>query len=405
MGNVMDYVSDESRPFDDMPFGPPDALALSCIIYYDIPSVIPTLDETIHRSGSWKARIRQIDFRYPISALRQLSSLRRPPFCALTLRDLACGIKHDIGGDEPTRNLIIAAARNPRFATIALDAYDEQLNHDNPTQFAAVTMRLPDGTLAIVFRGTDDSFTGWKEDFTMAFQYPVPAQYRAAEYLQRVASIWRAAPLLLIGHSKGGNLAIYAAMNADDNTRKRIKAIYSLDGPGFPAHVVNSPEYQAISNDIIKIIPDASIVGMILESPEHCQVVRSNQKGPLQHWAFSWQIHQGALVQAPNVSTSSRRFNQSLTSWLSTLSPEQCEHAVNALFAILSASGATSFSQLRETGIKALPSMVGTFVGLSDDDRRHLLEAASLLFNAATARNSGTMTRANRLSDHTEHPS
>ncbi|ERL21183.1 PF11187 domain protein [Streptococcus pyogenes GA06023] len=122
------------------------------------------------------------------------------------------------------------------------------------------------GTLVISFRGTDDSLIGWKEDFNMAFQYPVPAQRSASAYLDMVARLWEG-PIILVGHSKGGNLAIYAAMNADPKVRKRIQHVYSLDGPGFPPEIVTSPAYRTIQPKVTKIVPSSSIVGMIFRDP------------------------------------------------------------------------------------------------------------------------------------------
>lgn len=123
-----------------------------------------------------------------------------------------------------THDLFQAAGENPRYANVRLGAVVEHINQGEQTQFAAATFQLPDGhkrrkptykgTLVISFRGTDDSLIGWKEDFNMAFQYPVPAQRSASAYLDMVARLWEG-PIILVGHSKGGNLAIYAAMNAD----------------------------------------------------------------------------------------------------------------------------------------------------------------------------------------------
>ena len=149
-----------------------------------------------------------------------------------------------------THDLFQAAGENPRYANVRLGAVVEHINQGEQTQFAAATFQLPDGhkrrkptdkgTLAISFRGTDDSLIGWKEDFNMAFQYPVPAQRSASAYLDMVARLWEG-PIILVGHSKGGNLAIYAAMNADPKVRKRIQHVYSLDGPGFPPEIVDQP--------------------------------------------------------------------------------------------------------------------------------------------------------------------
>ena len=191
---------------------------------------------------------------------------------------------------------------------------------------------------------------------------------------------------MLLGHSKGGNLAVYAALNAPEKVAERITKVYSLDGPGFPSSVVNSPAYAAMMDRIEKIVPDSSIVGMIFETPEPCRVVRSDQQGPMQHLAFSWQVNGDDFDYLPEVAHSSQLFNQSLNSWLESMSTEQRERTVDALFSILHASNTDSISGLMNAGLKAVPNMIGTFVGLSDEDRRHLLEAVNLFVSASLAR-------------------
>ncbi len=246
---------------------------------------------------------------------------------------------------------------------------------------------LPGGTLAVAFRGTDDSLVGWKEDFNMAFRYPVPAQHAACEYVCAVARLWRG-PMVLLGHSKGGNLAVYAAMNAPEPVQRRVTAVYSLDGPGFPSQIVGSDPYRSVMPLIVKIVPDSSIVGMILETPEPMRVVRSDQKGVMQHLTFSWQVSGNDFEYLPQVSPSSQLFNRSLNGWLESLSTEDRERAVDALFSVLRSSHADSISDLMAAGLKAVPTMINTFVGLSEADRRHLIEAMGLLMAAVRSRSS-----------------
>ena len=192
---------------------------------------------------------------------------------------------------------------------------------------------------------------------------------------------------MLTGHSKGGNLAVYAAMNASDEVKDRVERIYSLDGPGFPESVVNSFEYASVSDRIVKIVPDSSVVGMVLETPERCMVVKSDVEGIMQHFAFSWQMHGGEFDKVEDVANSSVTFNKALNKWLSNLSKEQRERAVDALFAVLEASGAGSISAMMAAGPKVIPEMLGTYVGLSIEDRRNLNQALGIMLQAALARN------------------
>lgn len=176
-------------------------------------------------------------------------------------------------------------------------------------------------------------------------------------------------------------------MNAEDEIKGRIERIYSLDGPGFPEEVVKSFEYASVSDRIVKIVPDSSVVGMVLETPERCVVVKSDVDGIMQHFAFSWQMHGGEFAKAEDVANSSVAFNKSLNGWLAELSKEQREHAVDALFSVLEASGAGSISAIVAAGPKVIPEMLGTYVGLSGEDRRNINQALVILLQAALARN------------------
>lgn len=394
-GNIIDYVRTRTGSFDERPFNDVDALVLASLAYQTMPDVVPTLADWERRYGTTTARWRTLmsdpktALRHPLNSLR---ALRQPDFPATTLADAAADLHpqdfdHNAGytglaDPKLTEALFAAMARNPRFSSIHVGAVDERFSREHQTQFAAMTLLLPDGTLVVSFRGTDTSFVGWKEDFNMAFQYPVPAQQLAADYVTRVARLWQG-DLVLLGHSKGGNLAVYAALQAGDDVLPRIRRVYSLDGPGFPSDVVAGDRYRAVADRIVKIIPDSSIVGMILDSPEHCVVVKSNEYGPMQHLAFSWQVDRDRFVTVPEVSVTSREFKRSLDRMLAGMTPDQCERVVDALFKVLTASDEHGLIGLMEAGPKTIPAMLGAFAGLTDEERQHILEAAGILLKAS----------------------
>lgn len=394
-GNIIDYVRTRTGSFDERPFNDVDALVLASLAYQTMPDVVPTLADWERRYGTTTARWRTLmsdpktALRHPLNSLR---ALRQPDFPATTLADAAADLHpqdfdHNAGytglaDPKLTEALFAAMARNPRFSSIHVGAVDERFSREHQTQFAAMTLLLPDGTLVVSFRGTDTSFVGWKEDFNMAFQYPVPAQQLAADYVTRVARLWQG-DLVLLGHSKGGNLAVYAALQAGDDVLPRIRRVYSLDGPGFPADVVAGDRYRAVADRIVKIIPDSSIVGMILDSPEHCVVVKSSEYGPMQHLAFSWQVDRDRFVTVPEVSATSREFKRSLDRMLAGMTPDQCERVVDALFKVLTASDEHGLIGLMEAGPKTIPAMLGAFAGLTDEERQHILEAAGILLKAS----------------------
>ena len=219
--NIIDYARSETRPFGvDAPFNAVDALVLASLVYQDMPACVRTLADVEARSGTFRRRLSSIDVRHPVRSIRHLAA---PEFGDATLASVSEALTPDdfhvesghngLADPRLTQELYAAIGVNPRFACVRVDASDEHFSEEQQMQFAAVTMLLPGGTLAVAFRGTDDSLVGWKEDFNMAFRYPVPAQHAACEYVCAVARLWRG-PMVLLGHSKGGNLAVYAAMNA-----------------------------------------------------------------------------------------------------------------------------------------------------------------------------------------------
>lgn len=398
MGNIIDYAREEQRSFEELPFNEVDALILAQLAYEDIPRLVPALDNERNMYGTFRGRMHH--FPMDRHNLRQSAkALLRAPFSAITLKqmdevlhggaDSACQHQvHAVNFTDPAimHSFVRTVAANPRFSGLRVGAFAERFDTDEQTQTAALTFLLPDGTLVLSFRGTDDSLVGWKEDFNMAFQYPVPAQRMAADYICAVAKLWPG-DMILTGHSKGGNSAVYAAMNAPAKIRKRITAVYSLDGPGFPEHVVTSEPYLSTVSKVHKIVPDSSIIGMVLETPEPCVVVKADCEGLMQHFAFAWQVDGDAFVRVDDIAPSSHEFNSSFNRWMTSLSREEREHAVDALFQVIHASGATTFSGLIASMPLSLPSMIGAIVGLTPDERKHLMEAMRMLAAAATARN------------------
>ena len=243
------------------------------------------------------------------------------------------------------RALLSAAGMTERFSGLRIHRAIAHTDPDRDMQFAAITLDLPDGTHYIAFRGTDNTIVGWREDFNMAFESPVPAQTAAVAYLAQAAA---ALPgrLILGGHSKGGNLAIYAAAHADPEVQQRIIAVYSFDGPGLDDATMTSDGYARIAPRIRSFVPQTSVVGMLLAYHPQYTVVRSDATGLLQHDTFTWQLMGAHFTQVPEVDASSQLVNQTVHTWLSRVSPEQRRRFVNTLFDLLEASGASTMKEL-----------------------------------------------------------
>ena len=191
----------------------------------------------------------------------------------------------------------------------------------------------------------------------MGFISPVPSQPESVDYLERVASL-RDESIITGGHSKGGNLAVYSAAFSN-GLSDRILKIYNNDGPGFPESVVMRDEFDAILPKVISIVPQGSVVGMLLEHREAYSIVKSSQKGLLQHDCFSWEVMGSSTVKLRSRSAESRLVDTTLSEWLTAMTPDERSTFVNALYEVLSATEAQTLSDLSADGIKLIKSFRG----------------------------------------------
>ena len=241
--------------------------------------------------------------------------------------------------------LLYAMASSPRWRNIKIGNFVEKLCDQSEEQFAAITVYLDDDHACAVFRGTDATLVGWKEDFNMSFIRPIPSQLEAAEYVNETIKYSRR-KIRLGGHSKGGNLAIYAAVKAKPSLKRRIIAVYNNDGPGFDREMIESEEYRQMLPKIKTIVPEHSVVGMLLEHEEKYMIVKSSQTGIMQHDAMSWQVCGNRFETVKSVDRTSRMLNEALSNWINGLSRTQRSEFVETLFAIITSSGAVNLSDL-----------------------------------------------------------
>ena len=279
-------------------------------------------------------------------------------------------------------DLLRKLAVSPRFRNMKLNSYVDWLDTGRAEQFAALTVETGDGALYVAFRGTDDTLAGWKEDFNMSFMTEVPAQRKAVEYLEHIARQYPRRKLRVGGHSKGGNLAVYAAVFCGSAVQKRILAVWSNDGPGFHEDVLKTQKYLQVADRVTFIIPKSSVVGMLLEHDEDYTVVDSSQQGLLQHDGFSWVVRGPAFVRLHAVTASSRIHDRALKEWVREMSLEQRETFVDGLFAVLESSGAVTLTDLKEDKLKTAASMVQAMKDMDKETRSVLAHAVKLLLSS-----------------------
>ncbi len=240
-------------------------------------------------------------------------------------------VKHDL-------NLLREAAETTRFGETKLCRYRDELVPEKETQFAAMTFLLDDGTAFLAFRGTDYTLVGWKEDFNMCFQQTIPAQRLAAQYVRDVAAELEV-PLHLGGHSKGGNLAVFAAARSSPMTQARILDVYNNDGPGFDSYLMGDPGYLAMVPKIHTFVPQSSVIGMLLEHEEPYTVIKSKSVGVMQHAPYSWEVLGKAFIPMEEVSQSSQFLDATIKQWLSDMPKEERLQLVEVLYSLLSTGG------------------------------------------------------------------
>ena len=237
-------------------------------------------------------------------------------------------------------------AATERFGNVLLYKYSSTTNTElkNEVQFAAVAAILPNSQVVISFRGTDDTLAGWKEDAYLALFPDIPAQRMALEFLEQLGREIDGR-IIICGHSKGGNLSLYAAKNASDSIKDRIDLVFNDDGPGFGREFYDTSEYLKIKDKVRTIIPQSSVVGLIFEQDkDSLKIVHSTTIGVLQHNIFTWQLEGKSLVSdilTPEAKTYKETFNK----WIQDMSYTEKQVFVDSLFGFLSSSGATTLSE------------------------------------------------------------
>ena len=232
-----------------------------------------------------------------------------------------------------------------RYMHIKALGFANDVSLDSQKQFAAITYQIRPKEYLVVFRGTDDSIIGWKEDFHLTYMKEIPAQLAARDYLKEVldkldGKVW------LAGHSKGGNLATYAACHVETSIQDRVQKVYSFDAPGLHSSIRNSDNFKAIEGKILSIIPENSIVGMMLETPETDLVVKSKTFGLLQHLMVSWEIEGDQFKVVPKVTEDSIQVDQTLKTWTANLSEEELRDFFDLFFGLFIEAGIYRFGDI-----------------------------------------------------------
>ncbi len=306
---------------------------------------------------------------------------------SMTVREAIAMMNLETEGKDRIRvhqdiSMGIKLAKTKRFGSMRIIHYVDKYDEDIEIQFAAITVLMENNTAYIAFRGTDTTLIGWKEDFNMSFMEKVPAQEEALKYLNQAAEIIKT-PFYIGGHSKGGNLAVYSAMHASPEIQERIINIFNNDGPGFRSSIIDTKEYKNIKNKIVTIIPQTSIVGMLLEHEEDYIVIKSNETLIMQHDPYTWEVEGDHFIEMGNTTSSSKIIDGALKQWLSSMTMEQREKFVDIIWDVLDAANVKTFPEIVEKFVANSIKIGKKYKGLDIESKEIITNALSALIKSA----------------------
>ena len=269
-----------------------------------------------------------------------------------------------------------------RFRDTKVGYYVKDFDKDTVKQFTALCFLLPDGTNYVSFRGTDETITGWREDFLMSCQSETAGAKEAVNYINRVAKVLEG-QLILGGHSKGGNFAMYAAAFCEAENKERIVQVYNNDGPGFREEVIQSSAFQEILPKILTVAPQSSIIGQLLSNPAKQHVIHSTAKGILQHDAMTWEAEKDCLVSS-GLDELSKYTKTTLGSWLETMDDETRESLCTTAFSLIESTKSETFIEFSGNLKKNMESIWKEMGKLPEEKKKEIMNALSDLMESST---------------------
>ena len=359
MADIIDYaLLNAHKDFDTLPYSPIDSLLFSELAYFEFDNIVQNVKS--RSKGLLLSEIAENTLYENMFPLERTA--------------------------ERNKKLLGAAAYSKRYSKIKVNYYEDIFDVTKDTQFCAITFILPNGDACIAFRGTDSTITGWKENFNMLFTSPVAAQGHSVSYVDAVAKKVKG-NIILTGHSKGGNLAIYSATKCSQAAKSKIVAIHSFDSPGFTKEFIESKEYIETEKIIKKFMPEESLIGVLLNNRDNYRIIKSEGSGIMQHDLFLWQvdISKNDFVDGEKLYKSSKFFDATFNDWVNSSTPEQREQFVEALFQMINAvnsENATSFVDWSEN-IKNNSSVAyETLKGLDPEVRSLVMHGIGDMFSS-----------------------
>ena len=324
--NIIEYLHQLGHlTLEEEPFNIVDNVVLACGAYTEIEKVLPGIMQN-HNSLSYE--------EIPVTEICEAY--------------FACHSREEL---EESKSLARVApfvfeamANSRRFGKTTIRNLVSRTSVEEETQFTAMEYCLEDGTSYIAFRGTDDTIVGWKESFNMTCQR-IPSEEAALEYVNSVCR-QEDRSYRIGGHSKGGHLAVYSSALCHKDVQDRIIAIYNNEGPGFSQAFLNEPGYKQIRERICRIIPEGSVIGMLLDNDVEPIIVKSLVKGLVQHDGTTWQTEGGDFVRTEELTRTARNIKSAFTQWLPDITLKNRDNMIDDIFGIVEITG--TFQEMTE---------------------------------------------------------
>lgn len=345
MKNILDYIEESGKErMDERAFCDVDSLILAQFSYLKFDGIVPGVGN--NKAISLKEIAAHLDFERLFSDERYA---------------------------KDNRALFHAMLKSRRFGRMKVNYHVNIIDPAWELQFSATTCLLEKGPVYVAFRGTDETLVGWKEDFNMAFQTPVPAQEKAVQYLNCVSEMF-AGDFIVGGHSKGGNLAVYASMNCMQYSRSRILSIYSHDGPGFREEILQSSAYADIRERIHKLLPHSSVVGMLLQQQEAYEVIDCKSFGLLQHDPYNWLIDGADFKRIDALKLGTKLMDDGLNEWVCSLNKEELRCFVETLYSVVEATDVKTLLDLKSIDKRKNANAVITAIKDMDEESKKMMK-------------------------------
>ena len=351
--NIIDFVANNHDRLKESKFGDVDSLVL-CQVYYTRLEVVLDGEDVERESAKW-----------PLKEFNK----------AEYFKDMFNDAITDKQNFELMQNVF--ACR--RYRDILVKSIVSELDESSTKQFAACCYELDADTDYVCFRGTDGTILGWKEDFEMSFKPEIPSQANAVQYLEKhygKGSAGENKRIYVGGHSKGGNLAVYAGLMCSQDIQDRIIKIYSHDGPGFRNEIADmlSDIIDRGAPPIVKQVPQASVIGMLLTQPGDTSVIKSSGIGGfMQHSAYSWDVEDGNLVELEQLTKGSKYVDRTVQSWLMSADADSRQRFIEALFSLLLDDEVDTVHDLKKISPTKLVDMKKSFDSF-DEQTKELIE-------------------------------